>query len=329
MPHRKMGFRKLQRANPEYLIENLASIERVAELIYDRKDSLKRKRVEKNVTEKNISSESEESDEEGKKDTVKKQSEIVVKRAKKDETCNVGFCGDETKEHICKFKRELGVQTETTMFGPHLENDRVYYFDTIWQRLFYQRLFQTNTEPFNNLELHDITIHLKLTTYHATTRCNTHNLPTKQDNTVITTLLSPMTLHFHIVEICDLKLAKKENPQIDDLLVDNDLKGIQFKDSVKSRLNETLVIDCSDCQFTYDKVVMCIDLKKLCVCVSSKEEGKLRTFDKANYTLVIIVDYMDWMDQFKRKASKDDDAEIRQLGMNFNSEKGTSVFLHF
>ncbi|KAF0412220.1 hypothetical protein F8M41_007952 [Gigaspora margarita] len=166
------------------------------------------------------------------------------------DTSNVGFCGDKAKEHICRFQREVGVQLETITFGPRVDdNKKVYYFDTIWQRLFYLRLFQTNTEPFNNLELHDITIHLKLTMYHAPTRGNTHNLPTKQDNTTITTLLSPMMSHFHIVEICDLELAKKENLTLDDLLIDKDLKRIQFRKSVKSRLKQTLVVDCSNCQW--------------------------------------------------------------------------------
>ncbi|KAF0491977.1 hypothetical protein F8M41_021807 [Gigaspora margarita] len=156
------------------------------------------------------------------------QAPTNVKRIKGD-TCNVGFCGNEAKQHIYRFEREVGVQTEIITFGPRIDkdnDDRVFYFDTIWQRLFYTRLFQTNTDPFNNLELHDITIHLKLTTYHTLLRGNTHNLLTKQGNTTITTLLSPMTLHFHIVEICDLELAKKENPTLDDLLINKDLKRI-------------------------------------------------------------------------------------------------------
>ncbi|KAF0400235.1 hypothetical protein F8M41_009581 [Gigaspora margarita] len=109
------------------------------------------------------------------------QAPTNVKRIKGD-TCNVRFCSDKAKEHICRFKREVGIQAEKITFGPRIDtdNNKVYYFDTIWQRLFYMGLFQTNTDPFNNLELHDITIHLKLTTYHTPTYSNTHNLPTKQ-----------------------------------------------------------------------------------------------------------------------------------------------------
>ncbi|KAF0365644.1 hypothetical protein F8M41_013820 [Gigaspora margarita] len=184
---------KLSRENPEYLIENLSSIERVAKLIYDKKNTFKRK-----CDEYNISSES--SDEEEKNVTTEKKKKSPKKLKKyqkfvqeehlklkadynnedifktptnikriKGDTCNMEFCGDEAKQHICRFEREVGVQTETITFGPRTdaENDRVYYFDTIWQRLFYIRLFQTNTDPFNNLELHDIIIHLKLTTYHT------------------------------------------------------------------------------------------------------------------------------------------------------------------
>ncbi|KAF0544886.1 hypothetical protein F8M41_002560 [Gigaspora margarita] len=188
---------KLSRQKPEYLIENLSSIERVAELIYDKKNISKRKR--------DVVSESEESDEEEINVTTEKKKKPLKKLTKyqkfvqeehpklkdeynnedifkaptnvkriKGDTCSVGFCGDKAKEHICRFEREIGVQLEMITFGPRVD------FDTIWQRLFYTRLFQTNTDPFNNLELHDITIHLKLTTYHTPARGNTHNLPTKQ-----------------------------------------------------------------------------------------------------------------------------------------------------
>ncbi|KAF0385627.1 hypothetical protein F8M41_011457 [Gigaspora margarita] len=86
------------------------------------------------------------------------QASTNVKQIKSN-TCNIGFCGDEAKEHICRFKRKVGIKAEKITFGPCVDNDdKVFYFDTIWQRLFYMRLFQTNTDPFNNLELHDITI---------------------------------------------------------------------------------------------------------------------------------------------------------------------------
>ncbi|KAF0543589.1 hypothetical protein F8M41_003554 [Gigaspora margarita] len=250
---------KLSRQKPEYLIENLSSIEHVAELIYDKKSVSKRKHdVLKFVQEEHPKLKNEYVNEDifkvigdrQKKSTKKKLSKpkkqqkkpvkkslvkVLLKKTGCD-TCNVGFCGNEAKEHICRFEREIGVQLKTITFGPRVDanDDRVYYFDTIWQRLFYMRLFQTNTEPFNNLELHDITIHLKLTTYHIPLRGNTHNLPTKQGNTTIMTLLSPMILHFHIVEICDLELAKKKNPILDDLLIDKNLKRIQFRESIKS-----------------------------------------------------------------------------------------------
>ncbi|KAF0556657.1 hypothetical protein F8M41_015016 [Gigaspora margarita] len=57
---------KLSRQKPEYLIENLSSIERVAELIYDQKSVSKRKRD-------GSVSESEESDEEEQNVTTEKK----------------------------------------------------------------------------------------------------------------------------------------------------------------------------------------------------------------------------------------------------------------
>ncbi|KAF0469263.1 hypothetical protein F8M41_025612 [Gigaspora margarita] len=152
---------KLSRQKPEYLIENLSSIEHVAELIYDKKNGSKQKR--------DVVSESEESEEEEinvttekKKKPLKKLTkyqkfvqeehpklkeeygnEDIFKRKKssapanvkriKGDTCNVGFCGDEAKEHICRFEKEIGVQLEMITFGARIDanDNRVYYFDTI------------------------------------------------------------------------------------------------------------------------------------------------------------------------------------------------------
>ncbi|KAF0514607.1 hypothetical protein F8M41_017564 [Gigaspora margarita] len=66
---------KLSRQKPEYLIENLSSIERVAELIYDKKSVSKRKR--------DVSvSESEDSDEEEKNITTEKKKKPPKKLTK-------------------------------------------------------------------------------------------------------------------------------------------------------------------------------------------------------------------------------------------------------
>ncbi|KAF0477137.1 hypothetical protein F8M41_024283 [Gigaspora margarita] len=66
---------KLSRQKPECLIENLSSIERVAELIYDKKSVSKRKR--------DVSvSESEESDEEEKNVTTEKKKKLPKKLTK-------------------------------------------------------------------------------------------------------------------------------------------------------------------------------------------------------------------------------------------------------
>ncbi|KAF0556885.1 hypothetical protein F8M41_014615 [Gigaspora margarita] len=66
---------KLSRQKPEYLIENLSSIEHVAELIYDKKNISKRKR--------DVSvSESEESEEEEKNITTEKKKKPPKKLTK-------------------------------------------------------------------------------------------------------------------------------------------------------------------------------------------------------------------------------------------------------
>ncbi|KAF0400234.1 hypothetical protein F8M41_009580 [Gigaspora margarita] len=72
---------KLSRQKPEYLIENLSSIERVAELIYDKKSVSKRKRAVS-------ASESEESNEEKKKCNNRKKEETTKKINKISEICS-------------------------------------------------------------------------------------------------------------------------------------------------------------------------------------------------------------------------------------------------
>ncbi|CAG8800149.1 25463_t:CDS:2 [Dentiscutata erythropus] len=351
---KKELVKKLSQDDPEFLIKYFDNIERVAEIIYnDKKGGIKRKK-------QNISSSSEddsttEEDQPPLKKTrkpniysefVKRESknlvdvdnkdkfkiiaemwktkkeivlpvvvQIVEKRKKKKQlnsttskkvkdTYKIGFCGDEKKLQACHFKRAIGVSTEKVVFGAY-------------------------TTPFNKLELHNISIHLKITTYHNSTRENTINLPTQRGNTVITPLLSPMTIQFHIVEICNPDLAKKEVVILDDILLDKDLKKIQFKNTIKSRLKETLTIECADCEFTFDEIIICFNLDKLHVCLNSAEEDEMRIFDKANFAFLMIVDYMNWMYQFKRKNTNNNDGEIYLLRENFNllnSNSGISAF---
>ncbi|KAF0342370.1 hypothetical protein F8M41_016155 [Gigaspora margarita] len=97
---------KLLRENPEYLIENLSSIKRVAELIYDKKNTFKRKRVENNIL-------SESSNEEEKNVTTEKKKEIATKINEISEICS---------RRASKLKDEYSNEDIFKVIGDHWRN---------------------------------------------------------------------------------------------------------------------------------------------------------------------------------------------------------------
>jgi hypothetical protein len=256
----------------------------------------------------------------------RKETEKSTKKIK-ETACSVGFCGDEEKIKVCQFKRAPGVTVEKEIFGARKDDKNTFYYDSLFKNYWIFRFFQKDTKPFNNIELHDIAIHLQITTYHTTSRANLLNIPTiGGKNTTITKLLSPMTINYYIVEFCDLDLAKKKdnNTTLDDILVDKDLKNIQFKSSVKIRLKDKLIIECSDCEFTEDEIIMCFNLKQLRVCTKFDEETESKVFNQGNYAFIILIDYMDWQYQFRRAEKNDNPNEIIQFGNGFDPKTGTS-----
>ncbi|CAG8695604.1 26341_t:CDS:1 [Dentiscutata erythropus] len=182
---------------------------------------------------------------------------------------------------------------------------------------------------FKNFELQDVSIHLKITTYHNRVRGSTINIPVAKNNQVIMPLLGPLKVKAYIIEICDIELAKKLLVTLDNILVDFNLQHIQFKKSITVHLENEITIDCSSCQFELNEVILCLDLNHLHVCVLSEEDNQVRVFDKGNYTMVVILDYMDWIYQFKRIMSNNDPNIIGPFGVTFNeknSDSGISAF---
>ncbi|CAG8558327.1 17470_t:CDS:2 [Dentiscutata erythropus] len=151
-------------------------------------------------------------------------------------------------------------------------------------------LFQEKSN-FKNFELQDISIHLKITSYYNRVRGSTINIPVTKGNQVITSLLGP------------LKVKAK---------------------SITVHLENEIMIDCSSCQFEFDEVILCLDLNRLYVCILSEEDNQAHVFDKGNYVMVVILDYMDWMYQFKKILSNNDPNIIDPLGVAFNEKTGDS-----
>ncbi|CAG8812019.1 3239_t:CDS:1, partial [Dentiscutata erythropus] len=70
----------------------------------------------------------------------------------------------------------METQVERVVLGIRKVDERTFYFDTLWNRLFYYRLFQEKSN-FKNFELQDILIHLKITSYHNRVQGSTINIP--------------------------------------------------------------------------------------------------------------------------------------------------------
>ncbi|CAG8810140.1 26732_t:CDS:2, partial [Dentiscutata erythropus] len=139
---------------------------------------------------------------------------------------------------------------------------------------------------FKNFELQDISIHLKITSYHNRVQGSTINISVTKGNQVITSLLEPLKVKAYVIEIYDIDLAKKQAVTLDNILVDFNLQHIQFRKSITVHLENEIMIDCSSCQFEFDEVILYLDLNHLRVCVLSEEDNQARVFDKGNYVIV-------------------------------------------
>ena len=135
-------------------------------------------------------------------------------------------------------------------------------------------------------------------------------------------MLSLMKLKFYIIEICDIDIARKSNPDIDEIIVDGDLQNIQFRDKITPKVKYELDIPCNGCRFEDYEVIMCMDLEKMKVCILFKNEDEPEVFDKGNYAFIMFVDYLNWMYEFKQIDNNKTIA--RELGIDFELEKGNS-----
>ena len=250
----------------------------------------------------------------------------VKKKVPKNTACSLGFCGDEEKLNICEAKRPPTAQVIKEQYGAVTREGRTFYFDTIFKRFFAFRLFQEDFGLFTKFKLHDISIYLEIWTYHHDDHTQTIQIPTNRGNALLTPLISKMKIKSFILEICnDRDLAKKKNTDIlaSDILLDQDFQDIQFnKDKVKVIDKQELEIDCTNCTFTQDKLIMCLDLGKMDVCLSNRQSNtESAIFDKGNYLFVMFIDYVNFMYNFKKKTLNDEFTAY-QMGENYDFAQG-------
>ncbi|CAG8813059.1 130_t:CDS:2, partial [Cetraspora pellucida] len=93
-------------------------------------------------------------------------------------------------------------------------------------------------------------------------------------------------------------LAHKKSSDIliSDLLVNKNLCKIKFDTrKVKVELESEITVKCDACDFTEHELIMCLELKKILVCLKNKPSNtELSFFDKGNFLFVIFLGYMDF-----------------------------------
>ncbi|CAG8829389.1 8803_t:CDS:1, partial [Dentiscutata erythropus] len=136
-------------------------------------------------------------------------------------TCVIGYCGSETKLNTCQSKRDDGVSVDKIEFGiesKEVGDQKTQYtiIPPLRRRYGFIRLFQQINTNQKKIELHDISIHLKFTSYYNKSRQSRIRIPSSIDDetnelqyTNITPMLDTMILKLFIVEIC-LKDAAKD-----------------------------------------------------------------------------------------------------------------------
>jgi hypothetical protein len=247
------------------------------------------------------------------------------------DTCVIGTCNDQTKFNACKNKREEEVIINRHEIGPKKDDDdNNTYFFLMDDRYSYNRMFQEINNTHKKLELHDITIHFKFTTYHNRTRERENRVQintSRMGTSYITPLLDVITFKFFLVEICDYETSKSLRPTWNDLSVDGEIKDVHFKDYIKPILETEVKVSCDGCAFQEHEVTLCLDLKKLKVCIIQDEDTGTKLFDKGNYAMIILIDYFDWMYKFKKEKNTDP----MKLGDDFNTRDGNCgipAFIH-
>ncbi|CAG8797590.1 5394_t:CDS:2, partial [Cetraspora pellucida] len=144
-----------------------------------------------------------------------------------------------------------------------------------------------------------------------------------QTNSTQTEVLTPvisnkLKLKFYFLEICDKEIAKQNNPSMGDIFLNRDLHNIQFREYFNPVMEFEYDIKCEGCQYELHDFVFCLDLEKIKVCQLDNDDLSVaKTFNIGKYAFVFVIDYFNWMYQFKIKSGNDD---VIKFGETFNSE---------
>ncbi|CAG8621939.1 16833_t:CDS:2 [Cetraspora pellucida] len=143
-------------------------------------------------------------------------------------SCIIKYCFDEEKLNNCKVAKPAGIQIITEVFGPITENNKTFFVEPLYTRIFPLRLYQTKTNfaSFEHIILHNISIYINFVILQSKNHTQTIEiLTTENKNSKITLLIFLLKIKSFILQLCDKDLAckKSSNILISDLLVDKNL----------------------------------------------------------------------------------------------------------
>ncbi|CAG8821067.1 20438_t:CDS:1, partial [Cetraspora pellucida] len=163
------------------------------------------------------------------------------------DACVVAYCNDPQKTNSCIGKRDPDATVDVDI-TPKPTNGRFFYVD-LDSRFQLIRLFQQLDPNQKHIELHDIVIHMNITSYHNEDRDTTFRLETSTtENVIITPLISNMKIKFYIIEICDQIVAEQNQPGMGDIIVDGDVQNVQFREYITPHLEYIEEISCKGCE---------------------------------------------------------------------------------
>jgi len=234
--------------------------------------------------------------------------------------CVVDYCNNKNIIPPCLKKRDPDA-TVDVFEAPPLEDGRLFY-GPMDDRYAYIRTFQKVDQNHQNIELHDIVIYLSLNSYHRLDRNDTLELQTNstQTTTITSVISNKLKLKFYLLEICDKEIAKQIDPPSGDIFLNRDLHDVQFREYFTSRMEFEYDINCGGCQYEPHNFVFCLDLKKQKVCqLDNDDKSEAKVFNQGNYVFVIVIDYFNWMYQFKLKRGE---PNASKFGEEFNVATG-------
>jgi len=204
--------------------------------------------------------------------------------------CRLGSCGDEKDYNACRAQRPRGAAVDRISFFPTKEGHK------ILDKRFYSYTLLQNPEQLEYLELCDVSIQLRLVTFHTSNTVDSLPIRVNSKEFRVRALLGPLRMHFYLVRLCDVHLATKKELKINDVLLDpKNIRDHELSRNLENLMEYHVTLDCNTTCALQDHVItMCRPFKKgeKQICMTSNDNNT-PIYDTGNYRFLILIDYLD------------------------------------